>query len=115
MLSCLEFLSIVSKYVSFHYIFVLFFLKVGYVHRMDEERPQTTLRVLSFSPSKNFTSSTLLYTSHAMFACANTQTTDIVVFYMAMGPSTPHLPLTALLKLLSTMLGLEQTVLLLVT
>jgi hypothetical protein len=90
-------------------------LKLVMRNRMDEERPQTTLQVLSFSLSKNFTSSSLFYTSHAMFVCANTQTTDIVVFYMPMGPSTPHLPLTALLKLLLTMLGLEQTVLLLVT
>ena len=61
-------------------------LKIGYVRRMDEEHPQTTLQVLSSSLSKNFTSSSLLYTSHAMFVCANTQTTDIVVFYMTMGP-----------------------------
>ena len=101
--------------MSFFIIYFLCFLEISYVHRMDEERPQTTLQVLSFSLSKNFTSSTLLYTSHAMFVCANTQTTDIVVFYMVMGPSIPHLPLTALLKLLLTMLGLEQTVSLLVT
>ena len=92
-----------------------FFFEIDCVNRTDEERQQTTLLVLSFSLSKNFASSTLLYTSHAMFVCANTQTMDIVVFYMVMGPSIPRLPLNALLKLLSTMLGLEQTVLLLVT
>jgi hypothetical protein len=91
-----------EKVCPFHYLF--FFANFFYVFRMDEERPQMILQVLSFSLSKNFTSSTLLFTSHAMFVCANTQTTDIVVYYMGMGPSTLHLPLTALLKLLLTML-----------
>jgi hypothetical protein len=49
-----------------------------------------------------------------MFVCVNTQTTDTAVFYMAMGLSTPRLPLTASLKLLLTMLGLAQIALLLV-
>ena len=103
------------KVCPFIYFVFVCFAEIGYVLRMNEERPLTTLQVLLFSPSKSFTSSTLLYTSHAMFVCVNTQTTDIVVFYIAMEPSTPRLPLTALLKLLSTMLVLEQTVSLPVT
>lgn len=96
-------------------IYYFCFPEICHVHRMNEEPPQTTLQVLSFSLLKSFTSFTLLYTSRAMFVYASTQTTDTVVFYIAMGPSILHHPLTALLKLLLTMLELEQTVLLLVT
>ena len=94
--------------------FLVFPLK-SVMYRTDEEHQQMTFPVPSFLLSKSFASSTLLYTSHAMFVFANTLTTDIVVFYMMMELSTPHLPSSVLLKLLSTMLGLEQIVLLLVT
>ena len=71
--------------VKVFFVLFLCFPEIDYVHRMGEEHPQTTLQVLSFLLSKNFMNSSLLYTSHAMFVCANTQTTDIVVFFMVMG------------------------------
>lgn len=85
--------------------------EINYLLRMDGEHQQTILLVPSSSLSKNCASSILLYTSHAMFVCANTLTMDIAVLSTATGLSIRRLPLNVSPKLLLTTLGREQIVL----